>query len=977
MYDQLTGEVLVFESSLEDCWPFSFTYDYRELIDPELGAFAIPLEEAVPASLMEDLRPWCYASHNNYGRTDSVADGLFHEFLNLTQLIYKCTNSTSVEDQEHRILLTLEYQLSNESEASGIMCEPNYSLTRRVVTNNTQTVGVQDDLKITSAITERLNIGIKPFTITDKIVNSLGGEDGNDLLDFEWNIWYTLLNLTEPQSNLWSFRNKTLVVELSQRMWNGLAAYVIKHDYTSPSNETINGTSTSIQGRLCVQELSLRLVEAQMTLLLALVVVLCFLRPGGFYRDPTFLGAHAMILARSPRLMGFLQGYGDASKRDLRASLSGCLASLPQNLPPASPTIILNQHRESSKATPEEPKADQRTTRNWWSPASVRWWFRICLIALILAAVIALEVLLQISDRDNGLGDFNHNGYLKYTWEFLPSLAMVLLGLLFSMVDSTARILHPFQLLRKGRATMRDMFYDPAREVSLMTVCHAAWKRHFVLLWATLPGLLAPILTIITSGLYTVNPVPWSYNTELNLRDWFRPENRTVYGVTNWVEGDSDKNDEAWTIFKLIQFSNMSYPQWTQGEYALASFWPDNLRSRDGNETSLYITARVPAIRANLNCSLTGKYGSNTYLTTQQSGSQYWVPVDPRPLGCHTPPEWNSTTGQRDLYLSSDNYKNLDGTQDKSRYYLALLEDDYHNLVMYRDHQTPPGPTTSIRVCGDARQHYFIGLVYGTEAASVLHCVPYVEAAWVTATFALPDLTLVTDVPITPDTTSSLFLSDSASMTAFPSYHWEQIVAAVVNGSAGVGLLTGQPPGLDENDTRRLITAVESTLAKYLALNRHFYYRQPVGENNTNISASSAGRNLLTPDGQPATGTVTDRTRLRVKQNEVSTRILQGLLGVMGACLVASTALGRGARVIPRDPGSIASKMAYFADGEIWRHVPVGADRWTDEQIKKHGLGISGGRLLLAWWGDDREDFSDGVRGKRFAVDSADRKGMP
>lgn len=199
----------------------------------------------------------------------------------------------------------------------------------------------------------------------------------------------------------------------------------------------------------------------------------------------------------------------------------------------------------------------------------------------------------------------------------------------------------------------------------------------------------------------------------------------------------------------------------------------------------------------------------------------------------------------------------------------------------------------------------------------------------------------------------------------------------MINGTSDMGQLTDVPSDPNNNNTRRLIAAVERTHVDYFAQVLHFNYRFPLSDSENNALPSSAGQNPLTSDGHPATGTVTDRTRLRLEQNVVSTRVLQGLLGVMGACLIASTALGRCARVIPRDPGSIASRLAYFADGEIRRRVPVGADRWTDEQIRRHGLGMSGGRLLLDWWGDDREDSGDGTRGKRFAVDNADRKEMP
>lgn len=84
--------------------------------------------------------------------------------------------------------------------------------------------------------------------------------------------------------------------------------------------------------------------------------------------------------------------------------------------------------------------------------------------------MIALEVLLQVSTRGNGLGNVSLNGYSKYIWTLIPTFVLALVGLLFSMVDSTARTLHPFQLLRKGQASLEDILHDPTRQVSLMAI---------------------------------------------------------------------------------------------------------------------------------------------------------------------------------------------------------------------------------------------------------------------------------------------------------------------------------------------------------------------------------------------------------------------------------------------------------------------------------------------------------------------------
>lgn len=74
-------------------------------------------------------------------------------------------------------------------------------------------------------------------------------------------------------------------------------------------------------------------------------------------------------------------------------------------------------------------------------------------------------------------------------------------------------------------------------------------------------------------------------------------------------------------------------------------------------------------------------------------------------------------------------------------------------------------------------------------------------------------------------------------MTALIDKNFEYFTIAMFNGSSGVGQLSGLPPGPDNNDTYRLIVAVESTFVIYFAQILHFNYRQPV-VNNRNVSAS-------------------------------------------------------------------------------------------------------------------------------------------
>lgn len=973
----MAGKAQVFESTLECSDPFKFTYTPIDDVILAFYHYDPSLSSIAPLSVQEKLSPWCYVeppfsfsaeSPLASGNSTSITESPLRSLLNRSQVVLNCTNLAPIEDQDPRVLFAVDLWLSlNESEVSGFMCEPKYSFTRRSVTNITHENGVYDHLHIAEAITETLDIAIRPFNLTKEIVDKWGN-----------GLWLDLLNTTEPQDSVSSFRNTSLTIELSKRVWQGLAAYIIKREYTHPSNQIVNGTAVLTQGRICVQELSLRFLEALISLLLLFSVALSFMRPGSFYRDPTSLGAHAMILARSPGLMALLESYGAVSEQVLQPSLSGILVSYTQRPFPKSLAIAIKKPQNYPENRAEDVTTDEHQLREWWRPISVRWWFRICILTATLGFMIALEVLLQTSTRGNGICNVRLDGYTKYTWTLLPTFLLAVIGLLFSMVDSTARILHPFQLLRKGGASLADILHDYTCQWLLVAVVCATCKRHFALLLAILPGLLAPILTITSSGLYTAVPTPWIYDTELQLKDWFRPRDDDF-------DTEFDNPGDAWTTFALTEYDIVSYPQWTHGGYALSRFGADNLHSHDGNDTFLDVKARVPATHANFNCTLIGRYTEDDCLTVNHLSTQNkrkWIHIDSQPLGCDTLPEGNYTAGQPNLYLDTSiiNHRGESVALGRSQGYDLTPLSSYYGMDLVRDNYTLRG-SHSFQTCHYERFGLFIGLASGKEAMTVLHCLPFVEALWVTATFSLPDLSLVADMPVVPELNSSKFLSDSINMTFFSANRLEDTFAMVANGSSRQSHLAGLVPGPDDKHARRLIAFVEGVFSEYLAQRLHTYFRYSL-EGTYNDTNSMSSRDPITPDCRPATGTVTDRSRLRLVQNEVSTRVLQGLLGVMALCLVAETIMVRGGRVIPRDPGSIASKMAYFAGGELWQHVPVGADRWSDEEIVKWGRENCNGGLLLDWWGGDEQEASEdeapqsSERARRFAVDSVNMEGV-
>ena len=114
---------------------------------------------------------------------------------------------------------------------------------------------------------------------------------------------------------------------------------------------------------------------------------------------------------------------------------------------------------------------------------------------------------------------------------------------------------------------------------------------------------------------------------------------------------------------------------------------------------------------------------------------------------------------------------------------------------------------------------------------------------------------------------------------------------------------------------------------------------------------------------QPAPGAITGALRLalpagtgRLVQNELATRLQEGLLLALAMCAVASFVLigwrDRAIRVLPMDPGSIATRMALFEGSELvgrLRREGGGGDGGGDKGAR-HGV-WEGPMFGLRWLG--------------------------
>ncbi|KAI6081909.1 hypothetical protein F4821DRAFT_264471 [Hypoxylon rubiginosum] len=100
----------------------------------------------------------------------------------------------------------------------------------------------------------------------------------------------------------------------------------------------------------------------------------------------------------------------------------------------------------------------------------------------------------------------------------------------------------------------------------------------------------------------------------------------------------------------------------------------------------------------------------------------------------------------------------------------------------------------------------------------------------------------------------------------------------------------------------------------------------------------------------------TTTARIRLVQDAVSTRVLEGLLTSILILSLLSWYTMPSTKLLPRDPCSIASVVALLADGDILDLLPPNAQQMTDKELEKlfsrgtfHMQTDEGGRLGIRY----------------------------
>ncbi|TPX12840.1 uncharacterized protein E0L32_006720 [Thyridium curvatum] len=955
----LAGNVSVFEASTT-CDKFYWQWDKTT------KKFNFPLNDLLSEDEKKLLNPLCsYVEEpNNEPTINQLSSTHFDSPWALDPCDPKLKN-----DFSRRIFLSMSYPLEgNMRGASAVLCNATYTITRREVTT-TWAGGAPGDVRsVSNEILETLPLGTTPAALTGTLVNPFGPEV-NNLNPFPSNrtTWFSVMNFTQPQADLRTLSSLDTFPDLFQRVFKSAAAQVIKGGYSnSAANQTqvIGGLMTFDSQRLVVENVSLRVMESLLGLMILVCVVLCVLQiEATFPRDLGSLMAMASVLSQSPGLTRALSGTSDYPKEhldktldgyDARAFMTGEAAKAKIEVRDMLPRETREQIKNETSTIPPLPENE------WWMPVGGAASYRIGLIVLTCGLVAALEALYQTSIKNRGLLQVSTEGYAKYGWLFLPTLTMALVAISYTTIDFAARTLHPYRELRRLKENNVDtMVYDPFARTTLLAVPHALGRRYVALSAAMITSVLGPLLTIAASGLFTPTFVPATQNMTLKLDRWFDISNSALLENKYALKGATGGTPADVVVNQAIQYNNLSYSQWTYDEFAFASINPDTFRGQDMSNRTL--EARLPAARAQLNC--TPIEAQKT--TFQANGLGFYIPIT-APPGCKAHEDPANTT----LFVTNQNVATPDdGFFAHWASVFGSIPQDLLDLFSGAlDIRTP------YSACGDDTQHLFF--IYGhqtgnvTDDLTVLHCMPYVEALLVDVSLRLPSLEIddqTSPPPRAVEGTARPFdrVNATADSIPFPFPATGQVTGRKLDAfftMATVGR-DGTPLGqlMGRDNAGRMLRTMNHLFAQLCAQTLGLVYRVPMAAVGATSTAASArrrqeGGNLPSSSSNPltaaaaaesvpgadlpraaaATGTLLGGAT-RLEQSSVSTRILEGLLLGMAVAAAASFALGGGVRVLPKNPGSLAARMSLLADSELVERLRDGRVVWGGGDGRRGG----------------------------------------
>jgi Protein of unknown function (DUF3433) len=892
---------------------------------------------------------------------------------------------------------SLQYDIA-VMRATAVSCRLTYTITKRLIRGTGTDSRVIDSISAASEPAASKIANLTDLQLSEVAFSSL--QSANSAFDSDYLVPDSMgasallhLMLTSYTADTPSDRimEASTMQTLGQDILEGLSNQLMRRYFLAPDNAIALGSADSREQRLRIRPAALWVMVASFaTLSLLVLVVIWMLQQNIAPKSPATLASNAAILSRSPTLHAILRSSGKKRLSQIRRELAEMLfvvdvargLSIRVSAKPAAekakpqargwPSKLWTSFKPNkNKKKSEHPgwgsklrsmfkmksKKSEAKQKREWMPYSARRHAIALTLVLPIIATACLEILWHFSQHDDGFVKVSSDNSVDvYALRYSSTVIVLIIATFFNSLDFAIATLTPFSVLRSGCATSRrTMLFAILGDLPPVALYKAVRHRHFGAALSNAASSIGSVLTIIASGLWVMD----------NLVTIEKDATAAVGNVWNisW-EASNVADNGATTLFNSIQHGSTDGSQLIWQNTVLPQIQDVKLVDHNMekymatiNTSSLRYSFDVTVLRPVLECQVlpssalqinqsfnSGLPGLGAVITSMNN----FAATAKLPTGCIA----NSDPGSDTISFLTQ----FDANRDEAINWIGKL----HELNV-------TGSSTAVNGCPS------LGAFFGSYGSDTLNDpVTYNNITTLLCYQRLQEVQV--NIPFTgnPSSPSANFtgsplvdtdrvrtLSDPQTGLISLSYRIVTYTDGYLTGfqnrvnerfDSFFNHLTWGPNGtsheamLGPNNSDTLISAMNNLYQKYMVHVIDLNFR-------SNSAATATARKRALSD-QSVTGVATAfASRLKINRaSKLTLQIMLAVMTVLGALAYWLVGL-RG--MIPRDPCSIASTMAFFAGSRLCgREILAEDDKAWREQMRDE-------IFSLGWW--DVKDEDEGV----------------
>ncbi|KAH6889212.1 hypothetical protein B0T10DRAFT_404810 [Thelonectria olida] len=728
-----------------------------------------------------------------------------------------------------------------------------------------------------------------------------------------------------------SLEDASTLKQLAEDYFEQYTALVARYSMMDAALTSSTATSTSIQRRLIARSPPTHLMAALLAICLIITVVAVFLTPkeGFLPRDPSAIVDMAAVIAHSHPLVECLRGMGAASEEAIRVRLGGSAYTTgAEGHEKLGDPNLGYFHIFGGKEPPRNAIARRAATTRWRQPVVYHGLIRILYILILASVIIGFEVSLRTSERFDGLRTLvNDDAYIA--WTAVPALILLCVASYMSEVDWWTRITAPFGRLRRlgeYRDTIGLNLIDATRSLALWR----ALRIGELAAVSTITGAsLAALFTVASAALFEPVSMDTSTGVVLRTRDFFA---NSLASSSEDPVCTSCTNDTL--AASMILAGDAPYPAFTFEDLNLPSVSIDGQGSLDDKSN---ISATLTAIRPRMECRLYLANEISTNITLKTSNNV----VNPLriDLNGETCRGGGSRSSSNAIISTAKAAALRDGPQGDNGTFFGVAQSKANSSSQCSDWMYVWGRLA------DADSDDI-----SVSSINALACNETIDAVETDVNLYGANLRIDSSDPPAPDE-----LSVRGTSVAIPDLDYSSLVNVTHTGllDAFFATLNASQLAVSEaalgGSTAAAAGEVRSAILGQHGIIRaqslNFKVRRHLSSAGTFPSVN--GQNIVSgvdpsasvSEAVPFVNANSMSLRIRLEQNVVATRILQGIVGaVLLFHLIAWMFTRR--NKLPRAPTTIASVAALLVDGNLLRILPRGA-QWQPGPEVEQALGES------------------------------------